>query len=182
MDGTETGRFPSHGNITNDPSPMERLKAIGQEQEKEAEKAAESAGSDEDLIKLAEEFALLDMRIKDDEQELKQLKQRREELRKIAIPERMRALGMVVNNKGGFSFSLGKIHLETRLYSSIEDKDKAFEWLRNNNHDDLITETVSGSSMSALVRELREDGGELPPGVAAYEETAVKFSSSRKKS
>lgn len=180
--GSQTGRFSTdRPNVTNDPSPLERLAAIGQEQVQEAEKASEAAGSDVDLMTLAEEFALLDGRIKDDEAELKLLKQRREELRKQVIPDRMKALGMVIGNKGNFSFALGKIHLETRLYTSIEDKEAAFKWLRDNNAGDLIVETVSGSAMGALVREIREEGGELPPGVAAYEETAVKFSAARSK-
>lgn len=156
-----------------------RLEQLGAQQQHDAEMAAQKASDDRDLMELAEEFALLVERIKDDEEQLKQLKRRKEELRKQIIPDRMRALGMIINNRGSFSFSLGKIHLETRTYTSIEDKDKAFEWLRSHQLEELITETVSGSAMSALVRELREDGGDLPPGVAAYEETAVKFSAAK---
>lgn len=143
----------------------------------EAEEATSRASEDVSLMALAEEYALLTDSINQQETELKKLKSRRETLRKINIPEAMRALGMVVNNKGAFSFALGKIHLETRTYVSVKDgeDEQLFAWLRANGAGNLIKNTVNASSLAAMVRELREEGAADPPHVAVYEETAVKL-------
>lgn len=154
-----------------------QLEQISDQTAAEAERAAEAASNDVDLMSLAEEYAILNAEINDLESNLKRLKERKERLRKVEIPDKMRALGMVVNNKGSFSFSLGKIHLETRTYCSIDKEHEVtlHEWLRSNNAGALIKPTVNGSALSALVRELREEGQADPPAVSVYEETAIKF-------
>lgn len=52
----------------------------------------------------------------------------------------------------------------SRIFASIipEQKDGAFEWLRANDYQALIQETVNSSSLSAAAKELIENGMELP--------------------
>lgn len=156
---------------------MAELSAAADQIQADADKAAEAASNDSRLMELAEEYALLTDSINQQEAETKKLKARREELRKIVIPDTMRSLGMVVGNKGSFSFSLGKIHLETRMYASVESgqEEKLFSWLREHGAESMIRASVNASALSAMIRELREAGEADPPHVAVYEETAVKF-------
>jgi hypothetical protein len=160
-----------------DDSVMRTLGEVSDELAAEAAAAAPSTS----LMALAEEMALLTQQINEQEAALKPMKTRREQLRKIDIPDLMRALGMVNGNKGSFTFSLGKLHLETRTFCSINDgeDEKLYAWLEENSLGDLVKKTVSGSALSAVVRERRGEELSDPPHVAVYEETAVKLTLSK---
>jgi hypothetical protein len=45
-------------------------------------------------------------------------------------------------------------------------KEEAFDWLRQHDYEDIITETVNANTLSALAKDLAEQGFELP----AYDE------------
>ncbi len=60
----------------------------------------------------------------------------------------------------------GTFYRKDDLYASEEDKVKVRAWLREHDHGDLITEIVNVRTLSAFVKELREHGKEVPPGVA----------------
>lgn len=56
------------------------------------------------------------------------------------------------------------------------DKEKAYQWLRDNGLDALITETVNASTLSATAKAMIEDGKELDAGlfnVAVMPNTSV---------
>lgn len=55
----------------------------------------------------------------------------------------------------------------SRIYASIitGKKDEAFDWLRKNDYEALIQETVNSSSLSAAAKELIESGKELPDDI-----------------
>jgi len=54
-----------------------------------------------------------------------------------------------------------------KLYASIlaEKREQAFEWLRDNGHESLITEVVNAQTLSAFARAEAEQGRELPEEV-----------------
>lgn len=145
--------------------------------EEEAKKAATPI-TNEQLMALAEEFRTLRDEKDRLEAELKQVNDRYGQLRTKELPEAMSRLGMInAKGKGSFTFSGGRVHLETKLYAACteENRPKLFEFLRKNNAADLIKETVNPQTLSAYIRERRGDGLKDPPGVSVHEEVTAKL-------
>lgn len=100
---------------------------------------------------------------------VKQIKTAREalddiedQLSKQQIPDIMRAAGVKNVKLEG----IGTVGISHRFSCSMIDKDAGFQYLRDNGHGGLITETVNSSSLSAFAKSLLEDDGvELPPEV-----------------
>lgn len=107
-----------------------------------------------------------------------------DDVRKRRLPDKMAELGMVkADGHGSFTHSSGaSVSLRVQLWASIPKKDDrgnptdAFEdavygWLEAHGHAGLIKRTVHPQTFSAFIRELVEDGAELPPGVKHTMET-----------
>ena len=82
-------------------------------------------------------------------------------LSKSYIPETMLEKG------GGSSLTLKDIGyrftVSTSLSATILDKDKAYEWLREQGQDGIITETVNASTLSKFAKTYTKDFGlDLP--------------------
>jgi hypothetical protein len=130
------------------------------------------------LGQLAEEMQGLRDQADELEGQAKQLKDRYNQIRQQELPELMQALGMVNSaGKGSFTFSGGRVHIETKVYASVrkEDTDAFHEWLRKNNAEDLIREAVNAQTLSAFVRERRGEDLPDPPYVVTYEERVAKI-------
>lgn len=58
----------------------------------------------------------------------------------------------------------GRVQLGGDVYASIaaDNKEKAYEWLRENNYGSLISETVNASTLKAWCKEGTEQGREMP--------------------
>lgn len=72
---------------------------------------------------------------------------------------------MLEDNIRTVSFSgLGRVQLGSDVYASIPapKRDEAWQWLRDNNSGDLITETVNSSTLKAWAKEKIAAGVELP--------------------
>lgn len=156
-----------------------RLAEVAEQQQEEVAAASEAPA--QDIVALGEEFATLTREVNDLEAMLKTLKGRREQIRKVELPDAMRAAGMVNGNKGSFTITAGRIQLSTKLYVSAikEETEALYAWLKENGLAELVKETVSGSSLAAYVRERREEGEADPPHVSVYEETAASFVASK---
>jgi len=57
---------------------------------------------------------------------------------------------------------VGSVRLTDDVQVQFKDKTQGYAWLEENGHDDLITETVNASSLSALIRRKMRDGLEVP--------------------
>lgn len=79
--------------------------------------------------------------------------------RMYAMPDKMDEEGIEspFNVQG-----IGSVRLTDDVQVSFKDKAQGYAWLEENGHDDLITETVSASSLSALIRRKMRDGQEVP--------------------
>lgn len=80
-------------------------------------------------------------------------------VKEVSLPDRFDADKVKTFNTEEF-----RVTKTVRLMASIipEQKDTAFQWLRDNDYDALIKETVNASSLSAAAKELMEAGKELP--------------------
>jgi len=91
-----------------------------------------------------------------------------DKISKVTLPEAMESAGV----PSIAIEELGKtIYMQTRFSATIKDKELAMKWLREGGYDDLITETVSSSSLTALCKELELEQGISPP------EDAINFRS-----
>ena len=110
--------------------------------------------------------------------QLKQVEDRRKQLRTQLIPDAMKQLGMI-NTKGKGSFTYGghRIHLEQKVHASCSEAGKSvfFPFLREAGAADLIKETINPQTLSAYIRERRADGLNDPPGVSVFEEVTAKL-------
>jgi hypothetical protein len=83
-------------------------------------------------------------------------------LSRDTIPELMREAGVKTITVEG----VGRVTVSHRFSCSIIDKALGYQWLRDHNLGDIITETVNSSTMAATARNLLEkEGRELPPEI-----------------
>jgi len=115
------------------------------------------------IAELAEKQAELEVVIKEAEQQLKLHKEKLKQIAEVQLPEALQEVGV-----SEFSLTDGTKVSVTSFYSAritMENKEKAFDWLRTNGHADLIKNTVSVSfgraeddTASSLISKLDEDG------------------------
>lgn len=81
-------------------------------------------------------------------------------LRLIELVKKMEDTGITNVTVEG----VGRVTLVGDLYARIPaaKRTAAYEWLRDNGHGDLITETVNASTLKAAVRTMLKKGEELP--------------------
>ena len=59
---------------------------------------------------------------------------------------------------------VGRVQISNKYSASIADKPKGYQWLMDNGHGALITETVNSSTLSAFAKNyMEEQGKELSP-------------------
>lgn len=109
---------------------------------------------------LVRDFADL-RRIKETmEAELKKITWAHDWLRLNAIVQRMEDEGISTITVDG----VGRVSLQGDLYARIpaDKRQAAFEWLRDNGHGDVITETIPASTLKAMAKEMLKKGETLP--------------------
>jgi len=80
-------------------------------------------------------------------------------MKELHMPTRFDDEGVTTFNTDQF-----RVSRTTRVLASIiaDEKEDAFEWLRENDYEGLIKPTVNASSLSGAAKELMENGMELP--------------------
>lgn len=150
--------------------------------EAEQEQASMAAAGDASLSALAEQLVGLREVLESMEEERKNIQAQYDQLRKVTIPEAMRRAGLVAGNRGSFTAAGGKVHLETRVFAGYDraHQQEFFSWLDENGLGELVKPTINAQTLSATVRERREEGLSDPPFVSVHEEVTAKFVKSRK--
>ena len=118
------------------------------------------------LMALAEEMEHLKEIIIIEEAQLKDFRQRFDEVRKKLIPDEMVAVGLVSDaGKGSFTLRSGaKVHLQGDVYAHYLKAAEVgvFAWLRAQGHGALIKETVHPATLKAFAKEQLAEGVTLP--------------------
>lgn len=59
---------------------------------------------------------------------------------------------------------VGRVTLTSDIYATIpgEQKEAAWEWLRNNDHGDMIRETINAGTLKAALKSIIKKGEQLP--------------------
>lgn len=93
------------------------------------------------------------------EEDMKKLRGEISKMKEVHMPARFDDEGVTTFNTDRF-----RVTRSARVFASIisEDKDDAFQWLRDNEYGGLIKPTVNASSLSAAAKEMLENGMELP--------------------
>ena len=81
-------------------------------------------------------------------------------LKEEVIPSKFEEAGCTSITVNGHRFTKSET-----FRASMKDKVAGYDWLRDNYLEDLITETVNSSTLSATARTLLEEGKELPEDV-----------------
>lgn len=90
-----------------------------------------------------------------------------DEIRRKTIPDLMNERGIRNMTFEG----LGRVQLAADCFASIvaENKERAWQFLRDCGDDGMITQTVNGSTFKAWARRKLEAGVELPPDLFKVE-------------
>lgn len=109
---------------------------------------------------LVRDFASLRQIKETKEAELKQITWAHDWLRLNTIVQRMEDEGITTITVDG----VGRVSLQGDLYARIpaDKRALAFEWLRDNGHGDVITETIPAPTLKAMAKELLKKGETLP--------------------
>lgn len=163
-------------------SAMDLLVGVSEQEDAELQEKIKVPATNKDLIALAQEMLISKQESDRLEAEAKQHKDRYNQLRTRDVPDKMRELGFVSSSgKGSFTFDGGKIHLETKLNAScaLTNQPVLYRWLRGHDAGGLIKDVVHPSTLTAFVKERREQGLEDPPGISVWEETKAKLTSTK---
>lgn len=91
---------------------------------------------------------------------LKDVNKEKEHLEKQVIPELMDDLEITKLKIEG----IGTMYLQSDLYYNVlaADREKAYNWLREEGHGDIISETVPYQTMRSFLKERMEEGDTIP--------------------
>lgn len=175
--GAVPGRAEQMDRLPSEPAWMDGLVQDAEQEQLQDKDREDQPVSNEQLMSYAKELIGVEEELQQKEAEVNQLKDRRKQLRTQLIPDAMKALKMLNSKgKGSFTYQGNRFHLESKISASCNEANRPilFEFLRHQGDENLIKETVNPSTLSAYVRERREDGLNDPPGIAVFEEVTAK--------
>jgi hypothetical protein len=113
-----------------------------------------------DIVPLVREMKELKIKLEEADKVKKELQKEFDFLRLNKIPDVCDEMGIERLSVEG----VGRLSLTSDFRVSIigANKEKAYEWLVDNRHGDLITNTVNSSSLKAMVKDATAKGEELP--------------------
>lgn len=111
------------------------------------------------------------------ESHAKEIGKRADELSKRIIPDLMDQLGVRSLNTD-FGKRLGQ-RTDTYVNVRAADKPALLEWLRDNGHASLIKEDVHSGTLKAFIKDLLDQGIQIPEFVSTYTETKATLTKSR---
>lgn len=95
-------------------------------------------------------------------------------LDKAVMPQRLSDLGLDMIRVPEIARSFSVL---TKTSASMVDKEKGYQWLRDNNLGDLIVETVNAGTLASAMRNMEAEMGFLPPEdiikVSTYNATSI---------
>lgn len=64
---------------------------------------------------------------------------------------------------------IGRMGLSSDMYTSIraDDREVAYQWLRDHGHGDIIKETVNAGTLKSFCKEMVKNGEEIPECISA---------------
>jgi hypothetical protein len=150
--------------------------ALEADADAEAVKTADPAEAGRAMT-LAEEMFTLKAEIDELEDARKARQARYDEIRKRALPEAMRAGGLLTRDgRGGFTLANGaKVHTRGEIYVAVAAADKpgVIQALKDQGHGDLVKEEVHPGTLKAWVKEQQEAGAPIPAGIKVTAETVA---------
>ena len=95
-------------------------------------------------------------------------------LDKAVMPQRLSDAGLDMIRVPEIARSFSVL---TKTSASMVDKEKGYQWLRDNNLGDLIVETVNAGTLASAMRNMESEMGFLPPEdiikVSTYNVTSI---------
>lgn len=112
------------------------------------------------LVELVESMQALAQRKDRAEEELKRINKEYDFLRITKVPQKMEDDGIERLTVAG----VGRVSLTADMHVSVkaDQRDKFYEWLRDNGRGDLLQETINPSTLKAAVKRMYSSGEEIP--------------------
>lgn len=122
---------------------------------------------DMNLRQLAERMKATRAELDDTKADASALQKEWDSLRKKWLPKKMEEMGIVDVRFEG----VGTVSERTDAYCTTPAKNKAalYEWLNENGHGDLITDTVNASTLKAFIKEQILEGNDVPDHIVNFE-------------
>ena len=113
-----------------------------------------------DIVELANKLRGLKDLKEAQEADLKDTNMAIEAITKVLLPQKMDEQGIQNVKIDG----VGRVSLRGEVYASIlaENRELAYDWLRNTGRAALITNTVNPSTLKACAKEWLKNGEEIP--------------------
>lgn len=113
-----------------------------------------------DIVELANKLRGLKDLKEAQEADLKDTNMAIEAITKVLLPQKMDEQGIQNVKIDG----VGRVSLRGEVYASIlaENRELAYDWLRNTGRAALITNTVNPSTLKAAAKEWLKNGEEIP--------------------
>lgn len=115
------------------------------------------------IVELIQAMATLQNRKEAAEEQLKIINKEYDFLRITKVPSAMEDGGVDRITVAG----IGRVSLTADMHVSVkaEQKEKFYDWLRDNGRGDLLQENVNPSTLKAAVKNMLRNGEELPDGM-----------------
>lgn len=141
---------------------MYNLTAVLRELEKDIDDAVQRLKESEKLPieELLEKYQIMKERYDELDSARKLLFRQLDRLNKQVLPAKFEDRGVDKIQLRNLARSFYRL---TKHSASMPDKEKGYEWLRDNNAEHLITETVNSGTLASFLKEHLEGGGEDPP-------------------
>ncbi|MBT8489905.1 MAG: hypothetical protein KJN62_02535 [Deltaproteobacteria bacterium] len=73
------------------------------------------------------------------------------------------------------------LYQKINRFSQVLDKPNLHDWLRENGYADLLVENVNSATLSAVMRELEDEGGDIPDSIKIVRKNKVGIRKASKK-
>lgn len=143
----------------NFPTPLELLQFL-EATERSFKHELLEAEAEGDLVALVTAFFHFDQFCKRLDDAKKSMRNMLQGFERAAIPKAFETQGLDRIRIPEIKKSVGP---QAQFSASVVDKDKLFEWLRENGQGDVIQETVNSSTLTAFVKRMIEETGSEPP-------------------
>jgi hypothetical protein len=112
------------------------------------------------IVALSKELFEIKDAKKDLEEQLKTINKRKEQIETRDLPELMD--DQTITNLGVEGYGTIFLQVGTRAYINVDDRDEAYNWLKDGGFGDIIKPTVHHSTLKAFVREQLDNGQSVP--------------------
>lgn len=134
-----------------------------------AKAAAKEEAPPSVLVAFAKAYQDTDSKVEGLEQQLKEAKASRDSAEKKLVDE------MITQQVKSFKADgLGGFRVQAVVYPNVKDREALSSYVKEQKLDWLFTVSIHGQKLRSFVKELMEQGKQIPPGIEPYIATEIR--------